>query len=207
MEAVQNYGLPSKARADHGTENNFVATFMENCNSGSFIAGNSCHNQRIERLWRDLFVGCTSVFYCVFMFLEKNMHLEISNDIHMFVLQYVFERRINRHLKLFREGWNNDPISTEHNRSPNQLWLYGLLNHCPMQYDSFGSIDWEGPMSNGISEDDISIPQIHNEHEAELMQILLSQVDPLQNSDVFSIDIYLDAVVKVNDFLHLLGTS
>ena len=76
-----------------------------------------------------------------------------------------------------------------------------------MQYNNFDSIDWEGPVSNGISEDDINIPQIHIEHEAEVLQILLSHVDPLQNSDVFGIDIYLDAVVKVNNFLHLLGTS
>ena len=75
-----------------------------------------------------------------------------------------------------------------------------------MQYVNFNSVDWEGPMSNGISGDDTSIPQIHTEHEAEVLQILLSQVDPLQNSDVFSIDIYVD-VVKVNDFLHVLGTS
>ena len=119
----------------------------------------------------------------------------------------VFELRINRHLKLFREGRDNRSISTERNRSPDQLWLYGLLSHCPMQYDNFDSIDWEGPVSNGISEDDINIPQIHIEHEAEVLQILLSHVDPLQNSDVFGIDIYLDAVVKVNNFLHLLGTS
>ena len=45
-------------------------------------------------------------------------------------------------------------------------------------------------MSNGIWEDDISIPQIHIEHDAEVFQIILSQVDPLQNSDVFGIDIY-----------------
>ena len=124
----------------------------------------------------------------------------------MSVLHYVLEPRINRHLKLFREGWDNHPISNERNRSPNQLWLYGLLNHCSMQYGNFNSIDWEGQMSNGISEGDISIPQIHIEHEAEVLQILLSQVDPLQNSDVFGIDIYLDAVVKVNNYLHLLDT-
>ena len=141
------------------------------------------------------------------MFLEENMHLEISNDIHTFVLHYVLEPRMNGHLKLFRKGWDNHPISTERNRFPNQLWLYGLLIHCSMQYDNFNAIDWERPMSNGISEDDIGIPQIHIEHETEVLQILLSQVDPLQNSEVFGIDIYLDAVVKANDFLHLLGTS
>ena len=133
MEAVQNYGLLSKTRADHETENNFVAAFMESCNSGSFIAQKICHNQQIERLWRDLFVDCTSVFYCVFMFLEEKMHLEISNVIPMFALHYVFEPRINRHLKLFREGWCNHSISIECSRSPNQVCLYGLLNHCPVQ--------------------------------------------------------------------------
>ena len=57
------------------------------------------------------------------------MHLEISNDIHIFVLHYVFEKGINRHLELFREGWDNLPILTERNRCPN---FYDLLNHYPM---------------------------------------------------------------------------
>ena len=78
---------------------------------------------------RDLFVGCTSVFHCVLIYLEENMHLEITNDIHMFVLHYVFEKGINRHLELFREGWDNLPILTERNRCPN---FYDLLNHYPM---------------------------------------------------------------------------
>ena len=69
-----------------------------------------------------------------------------------------------------------------------------------MQYDSCNSINWEGAKSNGISEDGISIPQIHIEHEAEVLQILISRIDPWQNSDVFGIDIYLDAFVKVNNF-------
>ena len=69
MGAVQNYGLPSKVGADHETENKFVAAFMESCNSVSFITGKSCYNHRTERLWRDLFVGCTSVFlFCVHVF-------------------------------------------------------------------------------------------------------------------------------------------
>lgn len=60
-------------------------------------------------------------------------------------------------------------------------------------------------MSSSISKDDISIQQIHNEREAKVLLIFLSQVDSLQNSDVFNFDNHLDEVVKVNIFGDFLG--
>lgn len=38
----------------------------------------------------------------------------------------MFKERINSSLKVFAEGWNHHPLSTEGNMSPAQLWVWGL---------------------------------------------------------------------------------
>ena len=40
----------------------------------------------------------------------------------------IFLPRINRQLKDFADGHARAPIATEHNKSPEQLWISGLLN-------------------------------------------------------------------------------
>ena len=67
----------------------------------SVIMGRSVHNQRIERLWRDVFQGCTCLFYRLFYYLEDVEVLDPCNELHLFALHFVYLPRIQRSLDHF----------------------------------------------------------------------------------------------------------
>lgn len=56
LEGVDEFGCPDRVRSDCGGENARVRDYMLNrYGDYGFISGRSVHNQRIERLWRDVF--------------------------------------------------------------------------------------------------------------------------------------------------------
>mgnify|MGYP000093785559 FL=1 len=132
QEAVHEYGLPSRVRSDKGGENVGVSMFMlqhpqRGTGRGSMIVGRRVHNQRIERLWRDVFEGVLYIYYHLFYHLEASSFLDLTNQFNLFALHFVHLPRINRHLDIWKAGYVRHRIRTVGSRSPMQLYILGLL--------------------------------------------------------------------------------
>ena len=129
IEAVSKYGLPDQVRSDCGGENVQVWQYMlEQHNSESAVlVGSSTHNERIKRLWRDVHRCVAVLFADLFREMEAEGILSCLNVVDLFCLHTVFLPRINSALDSFVESWNNHPLSSSQNVTPNQLFIQGAL--------------------------------------------------------------------------------
>ena len=120
LKGVSIYGTPCSVRTDCGGENVDVWRCMLSTHQdpSCVLTGSSVHNERIERLWRDVTRCVSSTFIDMFYELEAEGMLYPSNEVDVFCLQVVFLPHINKSLAEFQGSWNNHPLSTEGNMSP-----------------------------------------------------------------------------------------
>ncbi|KAK0152192.1 hypothetical protein N1851_006424 [Merluccius polli] len=189
-----------KLRADQRVENVDIARCMFTVRGtarGSFIAGKSVHNQRVERLWRDVW-SVTCQYYDVLHSLEEEGFIDLSFAVHLFCVGYVFIPRLQSDLQHFTESWNCHPLRTEGNLTPNQLWMIGMLQ-APVSEPDLVEIQQaeEQPSQEQQSdntEHGVIVPDIQCPLSAERLAALQHQVNPTTESSFFGRDIYLHAL-------------
>ena len=215
-EATDTYNVPSRVRSDRGLENIEVGRFMIQArgpNRGSIITGNSVHNQRIERLWREVNRVVVSRFLNIFLFLENRGAFDPNEEVHLYCLHLVYLPLINEALSELSRQWNDHPVTTESNYSPRQLWMQGMLQlrHSNLtairdvvdgeivDLEEFG-IEEEGPVPN-LENGSVPIPESLiqlSEAEEVTIQEEIAEVPPDDNG----IMAYLVALTAVRRIAH-----
>lgn len=223
LSAARQYGIPSRVRSDYGGENEDVAAAMvayRGVNRGSALKGRSVHNQRIERLWRDVFQGAIKSYYDLFTFMELQRDdggaelLSIDDDISMWALHYVFLPRINRSLKAFSGQWNNHPLRTEGNMTPLQIFVKGALSMCNSDSlvamrDLFGRADMVAPQA-GVEDlpnpdhlSQVVVAALPDALGLEEIVQLQDEVDPLTDDGNLGLNHFMKTVLFIRNFLNI----
>lgn len=128
IEGTERFGTPHRVRTDMGMENLGIANFMiEKRGVNGKMTGKSTHNQRIERLWRDVYDGVLVYYYQLFSYMEDENILVILNPLHIYALHYVFKDKINEKLNIWREAWGSHRLRTV-GTSPMRMWYSGVMS-------------------------------------------------------------------------------
>ena len=167
----------------------------------SVLVGSSVHNQRVERLWRDMHRCVTGVFYRLFYFMEHHHLLDPIDESHLYALHYVFLPRINQALRLFEECWNNHHVRTEGGMTPCQLFTAGALR---LRNSGLVAVDFFDHVSDdyGVDEESINtsdregveIPRSRAGVTARQISELQQNIYPTSNSECHGIDFYEQAL-------------
>ena len=149
-----------------------------------------------DRLWRDVYVGCTWYFYELFYEMEKARYLNVENRVHLWALHYIYQPRINKFLRQFTNSWNLHPLRSEKGRTPEQLWVLGKLTNDDDldEIDDFYGVDWDINEELRGNENHVIVNQIDTPTD-DLRQVF--SIDPLAPSLYRGVDLY----VKVLDML------
>ena len=129
--------------------------------------------------------------------MEESDVLIIGNVLHKFVLHFSFTSRINKALLSFVSAWNDHPIRTEPNWSPNQIWSNGMIDmrnqhrNCTDDPANFShDLEWYGydGFAQRPSDDGLSIVEVNDlsyNFPYDVMQQLRVTVGPCEHSNNF----------------------
>lgn len=158
------------------------------------LTGQSVHNQRIERLWRDVHTYVVLYYKNIFYYLEQTHLLDPNDELDLFALHLVYLPRINYTIEQFVMQWNNHPISRERGYSPLQKWTEGLYSFANSitftTVDNHYGIDDDGPLPELQTNNHVEVPESSIQISQHEINSLLDEVNPLDNDNEHGIIMY-----------------
>lgn len=106
-----------------------------------------------------MFQDCLKYYKTLFYFF-RSLGLDFSKPKIVFCIHHLFLQVINETLESFRISWNMHPLSTEKNRSPNQL----LLMNTHLSASEFVDLNTYGvsdPDEDELDHEDDRLPQVN----------------------------------------------
>lgn len=213
--AVSDFGLPDKVRSDKGGENTDIWRYMlyhhRNMEPSCIITGSSTHNQRIERLWSDVFRCVGQIFYNLLYGLEDDGFLDPLNDTDLFCVHLTILPEVNSCLQEFLQSWNQHCLSTEQSMTPEALYTLGHLERhqteteSQVNSNSLTSGDYHGIDLTGHGMEDITVVDIPHTPES-VCPILQSELSRILNNVIsteFGSNLYMEAIQAVGT--HIQG--
>ena len=160
------------------------------------VTGSSVHNERVDRLWRDVHRCIASDFADTFRILERNGHLDPLNEVDMYCLHHIFGPRINKCISECKESCNHHALSTEGNKTPYQLFFEGLNHECGSAIASSGNTDTD----IDLTQDRVSIPRVKFVP-CPSLQHQLCIINPLQSCSGNGGTLYIRAIQAAGQHL------
>ncbi len=177
---------------------------MHNNDPMCVVTGSSTHNERIERLWRDVHRSIL-LFADTFRQMETEGALDPLNEVDMFSLHYVFLPRISRCLSDFQESWNNHSLSSEGNMTPYQLFAEGIKSATELNILTSTSVECvqsgEQDEVHVMSNEPVAVHEVAFSPCTSLVLQLQQTIYPLQSSPDNGKDLYLNKIRLIGGHL------
>lgn len=129
----------------------------------------------------------------------------MNNEVDVKALHFVFIPRIQEHLDKFRAAFMRRPLRTANYKTPLQLWISGQildpkhqLSEEECQFFGVDEASYE-PCSNDIESVHVPPPEIQD---ARMNMDLQRLLDPLQESNVYGIDLFIQARDFISNYAH-----